>query len=625
MKNRQTRSRIILAPLLLVAIALGPNLSGQVTTAARVGDGIPLRGLAANHYGLVLWNTGPGAAEPAMTGHTTTWTPCSVSAPYYVATRDHADIDVAATHGFRATPSISGLPAVTQALSTNGFRTADLTLSWTTQSLGADREGFEWFFDSATNVETRDYTGGEFTLQLNGDPLIGGPMPRTTVRIDYNVLTDCSDNDISVETTAAVPANRSMSSAAEVQAVAAAFLDDLAGLGLTFEFATLQPTAQPLSANGRTGAFYEASDGAIEVDAPCSCAIGIYEADDTHEWTLRWTEATVPADGPVRLKMVATTLAPSAGPAGTLTATFFDESGPGGVTLDLAYPTTKGDAEGWLELDILPQKTYRFIVSRIGVGRHYRVGASHAALRLAQADQRFLPGRAQDWAIEAGVNERVTIELATDEETQGAQQATRAVVMVRDADSGAVVHGPVSLALSPGTPQTVEVDNGGRARRLVVRIDPDGAFRMRKVGGDEQLAAMACPASSASSTPTLTLTSAGITPSGLQISLGQQVLIVNQSGVNRKIQSNPHPFHTECPALNAAGVLGPGESGLTGTFDTVRTCGFHDHLSPFDGTVRDQIIVGSGSGGQSTDPGGGGGGGYLQPRGPGAHHHRPSP
>ena len=95
MKNRQTRSRTILAPLLLVAIALGPNLRGQVTTAARVGDGIPLRGLAANHYGLVLWNTGPGAAEPAMTGHTTTWTPCSVSAPYYVATRDHADIDVA--------------------------------------------------------------------------------------------------------------------------------------------------------------------------------------------------------------------------------------------------------------------------------------------------------------------------------------------------------------------------------------------------------------------------------------------------------------------------------------------------------------------------------------------------
>ena len=76
------------------------------------------------------------------------------------------------------------------------------------------------------------------------------------------------------------------------------------------------------------------------------------------------------------------------------------------------------------------------------------------------------------------------------------------------------------------------------------------------------------PSKSPSPTPTLTLTPAGITPSGLQISPGQQVLIVNQSGVNRMIQSNPHPVHTECPPLNAAGVLQPGESGLTGTFDT---------------------------------------------------------
>ena len=103
-----------------------------------------------------------------------------------------------------------------------------------------------------------------------------------------------------------------------------------------------------------------------------------------------------------------------------------------------------------------------------------------------------------------------------------------------------------------------------------------------------------CPASSPSPRPTLTLTPAGITPSGLQISLGQRVLIVNQSGVNRMIQSNPHPFHTQCPALNAAGLLGPGESGLTGTFDIERTCGFHDHLNPIDSTVRGQITVGSG-------------------------------
>ena len=100
-----------------------------------------------------------------------------------------------------------------------------------------------------------------------------------------------------------------------------------------------------------------------------------------------------------------------------------------------------------------------------------------------------------------------------------------------------------------------------------------------------------CPASSTPSTPTLT--PAGIEPSGLQISVGQQVLIVNQSSVNRMIQADPHPFHTACPPLNDAGVLGPGDSGLTGTFATERTCGFHDHLNPTDSSLKGQFIIGS--------------------------------
>ena len=103
-----------------------------------------------------------------------------------------------------------------------------------------------------------------------------------------------------------------------------------------------------------------------------------------------------------------------------------------------------------------------------------------------------------------------------------------------------------------------------------------------------------CAAGSPSPTPTLTLTRGGITPRVLQISQGQRVRIVNEGRVRRMIQSNPHPFHTECPALNAAGLLEPGESGLTGTFDTARTCGFHDHLTPFGSTVNGEIIVGSG-------------------------------
>ena len=74
-----------------------------------------------------------------------------------------------------------------------------------------------------------------------------------------------------------------------------------------------------------------------------------------------------------------------------------------------------------------------------------------------------------------------------------------------------------------------------------------------------------------------TLTSAGVSPTELTISPGTRVQFVNNDSRNHEMNSDPHPTHGDCPELDAVGFLTPGQSRETGTFNTVRTCSFHDH------------------------------------------------
>ena len=487
---------------------------------------------------------------------------------------------------------IKGLPGLANVLSAHAFTTADLTLTWTPQTLGSDLEGDDWLFDAAAGIETRYYSGGEFTLQLNGEPLIGGSMPQTKLAVRYNDLRDCEDDQISSETAVVVPEDRSSQSSAAVRAVATAFIDDLAGHGLTFVFDSLQHTRESITMRGRTGTFLQAAAGQIDVGAACSCAIGIDDADRTHEWTLFWPEATLPDNGPIRLKVVATTPAAITAPAGRLTATVFDESAPTrGVVLDVAYSARKGEAEGWIELDILPQKEYSFTLQHTGSGRHYRLGSSHAALRLGQSDQRYLPGRSQNWAIEVASGDTVTFELATDAGTGTAPQATTALVTVTDPDTDEIVHGPILLDFESDTVRIVSFQHSGPARRLLVQIDPDGAFRLKRADGEGHLYSHACPSRDGLAIPTLTMTDGGVTPRVQSLDIGQRIFVINRSSATHQLASNPHPFHTNCPPLNQPGPLRPGQSGLSGPFEAPGRCGYHNHLNPFNASFQGEVIV----------------------------------
>ena len=92
-------------------------------------------------------------------------------------------------------------------------------------------------------------------------------------------------------------------------------------------------------------------------------------------------------------------------------------------------------------------------------------------------------------------------------------------------------------------------------------------------------------------TTTITLTSGGASPRDITVAVGSRVTFINNDSQPHDMDSDPHPEHTNCPALNV-GFIAAGSQQLTLNLTTARTCGFHDHNQPsntnFQGVIRIQ-------------------------------------
>jgi hypothetical protein len=66
---------------------------------------------------------------------------------------------------------------------------------------------------------------------------------------------------------------------------------------------------------------------------------------------------------------------------------------------------------------------------------------------------------------------------------------------------------------------------------------------------------------------------------------------VNNDTRVHEMDSDPHPEHTDCPEINQVDLLIPQQTKLTGNLNTVRTCGFHDHLNDTNSNLRGSIII----------------------------------
>ena len=109
----------------------------------------------------------------------------------------------------------------------------------------------------------------------------------------------------------------------------------------------------------------------------------------------------------------------------------------------------------------------------------------------------------------------------------------------------------------------------------------------------------ACGGSDAAPTPppatsaaTITIANNTVTPKNVTVPLGSQVTFVNNDNRSHDMESNPHPEHTDCPALTQVGFLNPGQSRTSGNLTVARVCGFHDHemaeVTGLQGTITIQ-------------------------------------
>jgi plastocyanin len=90
----------------------------------------------------------------------------------------------------------------------------------------------------------------------------------------------------------------------------------------------------------------------------------------------------------------------------------------------------------------------------------------------------------------------------------------------------------------------------------------------------------------------ITITAAGVAnPTELIVAPGARVLFVNNHAQRHHMSSDPHPEHTDCPAIDQVGVLATGQSRETGNLVAVRTCGFHDHENPDIAGLRGRIVI----------------------------------
>jgi len=89
---------------------------------------------------------------------------------------------------------------------------------------------------------------------------------------------------------------------------------------------------------------------------------------------------------------------------------------------------------------------------------------------------------------------------------------------------------------------------------------------------------------------TVNILSTGTEPKVVTVPVGSRVNFANQSGGNIEISSDPHPVHTDCPALNIGGLRN-GQTGQTGAFNNPRTCRYHDHGRPDDARWQGSIVI----------------------------------
>jgi plastocyanin len=114
--------------------------------------------------------------------------------------------------------------------------------------------------------------------------------------------------------------------------------------------------------------------------------------------------------------------------------------------------------------------------------------------------------------------------------------------------------------------------------------------------------AAACSSSSTVPSPTLTCSTLpnattililnnAVCPQSLTVARGTRVTFINNDTRDHEMDSDPHPEHTDCVEINQVGHLTSGQSRDTGNLNTVRRCGYHDHINDTVAALKGSITI----------------------------------
>jgi plastocyanin len=75
----------------------------------------------------------------------------------------------------------------------------------------------------------------------------------------------------------------------------------------------------------------------------------------------------------------------------------------------------------------------------------------------------------------------------------------------------------------------------------------------------------------------VTVSSTGLSPQVIRVPVGARVTFTNTDARPHDFSGGPDPSRPECPEVDVAGFVVPGQSKQTGVFATARSCEYHDH------------------------------------------------
>lgn len=214
---------------------------------------IAFQGRVADGLGIALWQADGSGPEPAAVGHQFVTPIGTVTAHYYVGSRDHVDPE--ARGGLVATALGSAWPHVRAALDKAQLALPELTIRLPLTTAGADREGEDWFYRDG--VETRYMRPqAPLPLMLRAKPLLEFAPPRLTLTEDYRGARHFAEVRLSLasEPTQAYPASVSLTGFE--RALVDAFLADIAKRPVRFTVDAIHLTPLTFAGHGRTSGRY---------------------------------------------------------------------------------------------------------------------------------------------------------------------------------------------------------------------------------------------------------------------------------------------------------------------------------------------------------------------------------